>query len=248
MIKRFSAVTAVVLFAVCSVFAFQFSPLEQTFSPTGADSQKTFTIVNDSNDSIAVVITALVRDQTETGEELNTDASRYFSISPSKVVVPANSSQYVRVQYRGPSTVTSELSFRLGAEQVNYSLGRQESQQNMFNFLYIYTTAVYVAPAQVVSRLDITSLKPVIDEEGNKKMEVTMVNSGNVHQVTIGMSVTITDPKGKQITLSGTDQLPGVAGINILAKKKLVVLIPWPEELEFPEDLSGSYKAAISFE
>ena len=83
----------VILFFVLAVlvlsntFAFQFSPLEQTFTPTGADSVKSYTIVNDSDDAIAVMVSALVRDQAENGEEINADASRYFSIVPYKIKI-----------------------------------------------------------------------------------------------------------------------------------------------------------------
>ena len=105
----------VTLFAVSSLAAYQFSPLEQSFQPSGAESTKTYTIVNDSNDSIAISISALIRDQDAQGNEVNSPADAYFSIVPNKLVVPPQSSWVVRVQYRGPRTVTNELSFRLKA-------------------------------------------------------------------------------------------------------------------------------------
>lgn len=243
----------VILFFVLAVlvlsntFAFQFSPLEQTFTPTGADSVKSYTIVNDSDDAIAVMVSALVRDQAENGEEINADASRYFSIVPNKIIVSPRGTQIVRVQYRGPSTVTSELSFRLRAEQIQYSQGRQETNQNMFNFLYIYTTSLYVSPSKTVERLDVTKVTPVITAEGEKKMQISLVNGGNVHQILIGAEVSVADSQGNRVVLSGNDALPGIDGANILAKKKLTKLIPWPDGLAFPDDLSGTYQATISF-
>ena len=72
--------------ALYSVAAYQFSPLEQSFQPTGAESTKTYTIVNDSNDSIAISISALIRDQDAQGNEVNTPADAYFSIVPNKLV------------------------------------------------------------------------------------------------------------------------------------------------------------------
>ncbi|MDD2232960.1 MAG: fimbria/pilus periplasmic chaperone [Sphaerochaetaceae bacterium] len=247
MAKRVFTVFVLAVLVMTSAFAFQFSPLEQTFSPTGADSTKSYTIVNDSDDSIAVLISALVRDQSEAGEEINADASRYFSIVPNKVIVQPRGTQIVRVQYRGPSTVTSELSFRLRAEQVQYSQGRQETNQNMFNFLYIYTTSLYVSPSKTVARLDVTKISPVLSAEGEQQMQVTLVNSGNVHQILIGAEVTVADAQGNRVVLSGSDALPGIDGANLLAKKKLVRTIPWPEGLEFPADLSGQYQGTISY-
>src|SRR5690554_3499243 len=82
----------VTLFAVSSLAAYQFSPLEQSFQPSGAESTKTYTIVNDSNDSIAISISALIRDQDAQGNEVNSPADAYFSIVPNKLVVPPQSS------------------------------------------------------------------------------------------------------------------------------------------------------------
>lgn len=244
--KVFTFVLLVIL-AVGSAYAFQFSPLEQTFSPTGADSTKSYTIVNDSDEDIAIVISALVRDQSDTGEEINSDASRYFSISPSKTVVRAHGTQIVRVQYRGPATVTSELSFRLKAEQVPYSQGRQAANTSMFNFLYIYTTSLYVSPSKTVERLDVANVTPVIDGDGTRKMRLSIINSGNVHQILIGAELTVMDPHGNRVIISGSDALQGVDGINVLARKKLTKTIPWPDGLVFSEDLAGKYQATIAY-
>ena len=66
------------------LFAFQFSPLEQEFSPSGADSTKTYTIVNDSGDSIAVEVSALTRDLIKDGAEANESAPHTFLLSQAK--------------------------------------------------------------------------------------------------------------------------------------------------------------------
>ena len=75
-------ISIVFLSIVSPVFAFQFSPLEQEFEPTGANSTKTYTIVNDSADSIAVAISALTRDLTVSGEEQNESAAAYLRVPP----------------------------------------------------------------------------------------------------------------------------------------------------------------------
>src|SRR5690554_1711681 len=94
--KRRKILILVLLLSVCvitPIFAFQFSPLEQTFAPSGANSTKTYTIVNDSDDSIAVEISALTRDIDTAGREKNENATAYFSIVPSKVILRPQSSQ-----------------------------------------------------------------------------------------------------------------------------------------------------------
>ena len=59
MMKRFSIVAILMALTVFSVFAFQFSPMEQTFESSGANAQKTYTIVNDSDEDIANSVSLL---------------------------------------------------------------------------------------------------------------------------------------------------------------------------------------------
>ena len=180
--KRVVLTLGLLLLLLSSVHAYQFSPLEQSFQPTGAESTKTYTIVNDSNDSIAISISALIRDQDAQGNEVNTPADAYFSIVPNKLVVPPQSSWVVRVQYRGPRTVTNELSFRLKAEQIPYSQGRASTDKGMFNFLYIYTTSLYVLPSRVVENVAIRSVAASTMDDGSPALAVTLANLGTVHQ------------------------------------------------------------------
>lgn len=244
MLRKVIAVFALAALALGTVCAFSFSPLEQVFAPKGSDSTKIYTIINDSDDAVAIMLKALVRDQKQNGDEVNTDASRYFSIVPNKLIVNPRGTQIVRVQYKGPQTVTTELSFRLRAEQVPYSQGRQPTNQNMFNFLYIYTTSLYVSPSRTVERFAVPKAAHTVSPEGDDLLELTLVNSGNVHKILSGIEISVTDPAGRTVVLSGSEALPGIDGTNILAKKKLVKTVPWPEGLKV---LPGVYKTSVSF-
>jgi len=243
---RTAILALMVLFvSLSSIHAYQFSPLEQVFQPTGAESTKTYTIVNDSNDSIAISITALIRDQDAQGEEINSPADAYFSIVPNKLVVPPQSSWVVRVQYRGPKTVTNELSFRLKAEQIPYSQGRSATDQGMFNFLYIYTTSLYVQPSRIVENVAVRSVAPATSAEGEPVMAVTLVNMGNVHQLLVSGILEVKDSKGNSVILQGADALATVDGMNILAKKTVTKQIPWPEQLSRASGVT--YQATIKY-
>lgn len=228
-----------------SVFAYQFSPLEQSFQPTGAESTKTYTIVNDSNDSIAISLSALIRDQDAQGNEINKPADAYFSIVPNKLVVPPQSSWVVRVQYRGPRTVTNELSFRLKAEQIPYSQGKNSSDKGMFNFLYIYTTSLYVLPSRVVENVGVRAITPSSLEDGSPALAVSLANLGTVHQLLISAVLEVKDSKGNAVVLQGAEALEGIDGMNILAKKSVTKKIPWPEGLS--RDSGVTYQATIKY-
>ncbi len=243
--KKVVLTLGLLILLLSSVHAYQFSPLEQSFQPTGAESTKTYTIVNDSNDSIAISISALIRDQDAQGNEVNTPADAYFSIVPNKLVVPPQSSWVVRVQYRGPRTVTNELAFRLKAEQIPYSQGRASTDKGMFNFLYIYTTSLYVLPSRVVENVAIRSVAASTMEDGSPALAVTLANLGTVHQLLISAVVEIKDSKGNSVVLQGAEALPGIDGMNILAKKTVTKKVPWPEGLS--RDSGVTYQATIKY-
>lgn len=245
MLKRNMFLFILLVVAVCAVSAFQFSPLEQTFKPTGEDSLKTYTIVNDSDDEIAISLSVVVRDQDAEGNELRSDASAQFQISPAKVRVKPQSTVLVRVKYMGPSTVTVEKAYRLIAEQVPYSQGKSDTSQSMFNFLYVYATSLYVSPSDEVKKVEISSIAARTDSEGNKVMDVTIRNRGNVHQILIDSTLTVKGPKGDSVVLSGSDQLAGMDSINILARKTVTKTIPWPEGLAFVE--GGKYTGTLEY-
>jgi fimbrial chaperone protein len=242
-----------VLLLVCALVplsAFQFSPLEQEFSPSGPNSTKTYTIVNDSDDIIAVEISALTRDMDSTGKEINTPAAAYFSIVPSKVLVRPQSSQIIRVQYRGPQTVQSELAFRLRAEQITYTQGRADAGQSMFNFLYVYTTSLYVTPARVATRVNVDRVMPTVTADGRNMMSLTVSNQGTVHQLLNGVSIEVVDGLTRNSVVYTGEALGFVNGLNLLAGKTVQVLVAWPDTIAFPAnpaEAAKTYSAKISY-
>ena len=159
--------------------------------------------------------------------------------------VKPQSTVLVRVKYMGPSTVTVEKAYRLIAEQVPYSQGKSDSSQSMFNFLYVYATSLYVTPSDEVKKVEISSVAAKTDSEGNKVMEVTIRNRGNVHQILIDSALTVKEPKGDSVVLSGSEQLSGMDSMNILARKTITKTIPWPEGLEFVE--GGKYTGTLEY-
>ena len=228
-----------ILFTCTGVFAFQFEPMVQTFDVSGPGATKTFTITNDSDDIIAVVVSALVRSQDGEGNEENSDASRYFNIQPSRILIQPQSSQIVRVQYRGPRTVTRELSFRIVAEQIPYSQGRASSSGSMFNFLYVFRASAYVLPSQIQEGVRISA----VEDNGDGTMSLTIDNIGNVHQILYDCEITLQDAEGNTVVLSGSDTLAGISGSNVLAG------LSWTRDIPFPEGLErgSEYKASIDY-
>ena len=236
----------ILAFSMCAAFAYQFSPLDQVFEPTGVNSQKVYTIVNDSEDQIAIELTVYQRDQDEFGNEIRTNASNEFRITPAaKIIVQPQSTKVITVKYLGPSTVTVEKSYRLVASQIAYSQGKSQTTQSMFNFLYVYATSLYVTPSQTVENVSIASVKATLNAEGKQVMELKVRNSGNVHQHLRELVLNVSDSNGNTLRIDDPAALAGVDSMVILARKTLTKTIPWPEGIPFVE--GGRYSATIEY-
>ena len=230
MIMKKKVVIAIAVLLSLMLFnlsAYQLSPLNVTYDPTGAGSAKVYTIVNDSDAPIAIEVRAEQRIVDIDGNEANQDGSAYFSIQPNRMIIMPDSTQLVRVQYRGPSTVTRELSFRIISEQIPMPRGAQEEESGqMISFLFVYSTSAYVRPSRVVERVEGTAV-----ENADGKLEVTLTNTGSVHQMLNSLAITVTGDDGSEYVLTEEDLAP-LAGQNLLTASSLRTVIEMPEALD----------------
>ena len=236
---RKAALLLAVLLIPFSLMAYQLSPLNVTYDPTGAGSAKVYTIVNDSDSPVAIEVRAEQRIVDIDGNEANQDGSAYFSIQPNRMIIRPDSTQLVRVQYRGPQTVTRELSFRIISEQIPMPRGAQEEESGqMISFLFVYSTSAYVKPSRIVESI---SSAVSVTEDG--KLEIVLENTGSVHQMLNSLDIEISDDKGNTYTLTEEELLP-LSGQNLLTNSKLRTVI------EMPEILTGSdsFTASVSYD
>ena len=242
--KRFAVFTILLLFVSFAAMAYQLSPLNVTYDPTGAGSAKVYTIVNDSDSPIAIEVRAEQRIIDIDGNEANQDGSAYFSIQPNRMIIRPDSTQLVRVQYRGPQTVTKELSFRIISEQIAMPRGAQEQEAGqMISFLFVYSTSAYVRPSRVVE-----SVTPSVSVTEDGKLEIVLENTGSVHQMLNGISVTLSDSTGASYMLT-EEELEPLSGQNLLTDSRLRTVIEIPavftdtSTIEAAIDYDFSYSA-----
>ena len=240
--RRLFALLFLLTFMSLALFAYQFSPLNVTFEPSGGGSAKVYTIVNDSDSAIAIEVSAVKRSITIDGEEYNEDASQYFTIQPSKMIINPQSTQLVRVQYRGPRTVTEELSFRIISEQIPYSTGaKSEGEGQMISFLFVYSTSAYVQPGKIVEKVETTAS---INEDG--KLEIVFNNKGSVHQLLNDLSVTIKGNNGSNYTLTDED-MGAIKGSNLLCGASLRIVMDVPSALSVAKSFTPEIKYNYSW-
>ena len=240
--RRLFALLFLLTFMSLALFAYQFSPLNVTFEPSGGGSAKVYTIVNDSDSAIAIEVSAVKRSITIDGEEYNEDASQYFTIQPSKMIINPQSTQLVRVQYRGPRTVTEELSFRIISEQIPYSTGaKSEGEGQMISFLFVYSTSAYVQPGKIVEKVETTAS---INED--EKLEIVFTNKGSVHQLLNDLSVTIKGNNGSTCTLTDED-MGAIKGSNLLCGASLRIVMDVPSALSGAKSFTPEIKYNYSW-
>ena len=240
--RRLFALLFLLTFMSLALFAYQFSPLNVTFEPSGGGSAKVYTIVNDSDYAIAIEVSAVKRSITIDGEEYNEDASQYFTIQPSKMIINPQSTQLVRVQYRGPRTVTEELSFRIISEQIPYSTGaKSEGEGQMISFLFVYSTSAYVQPGNIVEKVETAAS---INEDG--KLEIVFTNKGSVHQLLNDLSVTIKGNNGSTYALTDED-MGAIKGSNLLCGASLRIVMDVPSALSGAKSFTPEIKYNYSW-
>lgn len=240
--RRVFASLLFLLFISSALMAYQLSPLNVTYAPSGADSAKVYTITNDSDSPVAIEVRAEQRIIDIDGNEVNQDGSAYFSIQPSRMIIPGNTTQLVRVQYRGPQTVTSEMSFRIISEQIPMPQGAQDQEAGqMISFLFVYSTSAYVRPSRVIE-----SVSESVEYTDDGKLEIIIENTGSVHQMLNSLEITLHGDDGSIYTLT-EDELAPVSGKNLLTDSRLRTIIDIPESLSGADEITADVSYDFSY-
>ena len=220
-----------ICFVSFGLSAFKFEPIIQDFTPSGINSRRSFLITNSDSEPIAVKISMVYRDMDLNGKEALTDASDVFFIFPSQLIVQPESNQIVRVQWLGNSTVTTEQPFRIIAEQLPINMNRDQSGVNI---LLAYHGSIYVVPDEFSFGIEVLSVKKDKNEAGEDILQIELENTGNTHMILSNPEIQISDSSAvfqeKSFTLTA-DELIGLTDQNILAGKKRLFSVPWPDAL-----------------
>jgi fimbrial chaperone protein len=228
--------------AASNLAAFTFQPMFVRLDSAGQGSVQTFEVRNEGAESLAVRFSVLSRTVGPAGVELNEDASDLFTIYPSRVVVEPRSSASMKLQWNGPSSVPSELAFRLVAE--NIPIDSAPSVSSGIKVMFRYVASVYVGEASFVPQL-MWSVKGAIGSTGKKGFTVEIVNKGKRHVVAESTLLTIKGIQGLSggALALGKDDLGSLYGANYLPELPLRLFIPRAEAVP-----GKVYDAQFTFE
>ncbi len=230
LIKAFMSVFF--LLASLSSQALQMNPLSLVLKPSGGGAKQSVTISNESNKPIAVQFSVTTRQQIN-NKEVRKPADKDFMIYPPQAIIPANSTQKVRVEWLGAGNLSRELAYRLIAEQVYVSL--EEENTTGVKMLMTLVGALYVQPNGTKSNLIVKG----VQRQGNK-LAVTVANTGNKHQL-MRFATLILRNGAQTIQLKG-NQILGLEGNNVLGGSTKRFFIPLPKNFK-----DGAWKAEIKY-
>jgi fimbrial chaperone protein len=226
-------VLALALLATSGASAFSFEPIVQDFSPSGQGSVQTFRVTNTGAERIAVRVTVAGRVPDLDGKETMPAVGGLFAVYPERMVLEPGAVQAVRVQWRGPQKLEAEQCFRILAEQLPVDFGtEQRKETGAIKVLFRYVGAIYVVPAG--SRADVV-LESVRAVEERTALELVFWNRGTAHTILDNLELTIGDK------VLGPEELPGIAGENLLPGLRRRFILPMGSELG-PGDIHARFR------
>jgi fimbrial chaperone protein len=193
-----------------------------SISPSGSAAVMTYKVSNESDQQTAVSIKVTTRVIDASGKETNEPADKLFLVFPARVVLKPNSSQNVKVQYRGPANISSEQAYRVIAEQLPVDFSK--STTSGVSILLTYVAALYVTPKNAVPKLLVSKVVGS-QKDGVQGIEVTVKNDGTKHALIANPAIKINN-NGSELELSG-EAVSALDGQNILALSERIVFVPW---------------------
>jgi fimbrial chaperone protein len=230
--------TLLLLLLAPPLWALKFYPMSITFSPVRGENKLIF-VENDSKDPIAIQITVAKREMNLSGEEQHPVTSD-FKLFPSQLILKAGQKRAIRLALSQIESTKDEIPYRIIVEQLPIKLKKKKKQGASIKVLFRYIGSLYVTPSE--SKSDVGVTMTVVDPD-QKHLRIRLENRGGRHQILKKLKLMIISGK-ERLQLTG-EQLKGISGENILAKKQreFKLLLPFPHQL----DLSKPLQAKIDF-
>jgi len=227
---------ATALMAFQARASFDMTPIVLSVTPSGGGASVSITLTNADDTKTPVQISIYKREPDLNGKEKYTeskDIGDMFQIFPAQMILNSKEKRTVRITYVGDPKIKSELAFRIIAEEFPINVTDPEKFKHKavanIQFASRYIGSLYVTPANAKSDLRIeATANPV---PGGTQMLMQIDNKGSQHEI-------LKKPKfkfyplatNKEVVVEGED-MPGVAGENILAGKTRKFALKWPKQV-----------------
>ena len=220
--------TALVLMLMGTpALAFKLTPIEAEFGP-GRLAVQTFKVENGDAQPVAVELSVHSRGMAGNGDDVLAPTPDAFTVFPDQIVLQPGETQSVRVQWTGDSVPTTEVAYRLMAEQLPIDIGSDGASRSGLKLMVKYLAALYVRPADPAAMLTASIASDTRD--GQKVAVIKILNEGNAHAVLQAPMIEVS-AGGKVVTYSA-QQREAVHGKNVLAGVQRELVLPWSAELD----------------
>jgi len=210
--------------------AFQLTPMTQTFEPSGRGVNRTFEIKNDRDEEVAVSVSIKARALDAAGAETLTE-TKDFAIFPTQILLKGKTSQVVRVQWQGASSLRSERSYRIIAEEVplKNAPARAAGSVMAIKMILRFGGTIYAASPKAQAKVVVASAK-VVKTSAGVRLDVVLENRGSRHAI---IDKPLLSVKSGELTapVPQADVDKALDGENILAGGSRSVSLPCPAGL-----------------
>ncbi|HKJ85291.1 MAG TPA: fimbria/pilus periplasmic chaperone [Spirochaetia bacterium] len=215
-----------------SVHAFSFEPISQDYETTGPRASHVFRVTNTTSERIAVQISVRPRRIELDGTEIQGKEAEEFVVFPRQMLLDPGDRRSVRVRWSGAEQIESEQAYRIIAEQVPVNLGEEApAQGGAIRLTYRYEGSLYVIPPGATPNVVVESVEQIVREE-ERSLRFVIENQGTRRQLLSDLTVLLAaEPEGATIAELGADDLPGLAGENMLAGSRRAFIVPAPQTL-----------------
>ena len=215
--------------------AFKIKVIDSTLELDKGMNSTTATVVNDSENMIAIEATARVRQYNPDGTENLETIAEDLIIVPGQMIIPPNSEQVLNIRWTGPKTIEAEQAYRLLIEYVSISEDKlkgidPDGKKAGVTINYRIGKSFYVAPKNIKPNVNLTKVQQY-NREGKDMLKLSFENLGTQHQVARVMNIQFTTATEESITVSFTKAELG-SSINFLATAERNVHLQLPEVLQ----------------
>ncbi len=215
--------------------AFRLSPPRMVFAPSGSGATRSFRIDSTGDQPVAVEIKMTKRQVGLDGTESQPSAEEDFVVYPPQMLLKPGESQTVRVSWLGDPNPSTELSYRIIAEQLPINLPEIEQNQGgaivKLKALYRYVGSIFITPKQAASKvvLEQSVCQPVSGSGTQNKLMLTFANQGTKHTYLSELKLHVAPiGQGNKVVHLLPEQLKGLNGENLLAGSRRQFVLACP--------------------
>lgn len=211
------------LFVSYSASAFQVKPMVSELKPSGSQSQQTFVVLNNSNESLTIDVEAYDLLVDVQGNENLKSNDKDFLIIPLTSIIPSGKSQSIIVRYIGEPVLKNSKSYRVAINQVAVDLGKGSGSG--IGLSVSFKTLLNVVPEKAEASIVIKGKKQISKDVWSVSLE----NTGNKFARLSQSKWTIRNQQ-KDIVLEGKKLSQLLSGQIVLPKSSRTVRIKIPSE------------------